>query len=122
MKALGKDPTQRFPTCSAFAAAVRVGMAGGTVELPADANAGVGETVLLDPQAASGSATVVVETAATAGPPIIPAAGRRGSRRWALAAAAVLAASGSGRGWRRRNRLAGHGGRCESGLAGPGSR
>ena len=94
MKALGKDPTQRFPTCSAFAAAVRVGMAGGTVELPADANAGVGETVLLDPQAASGSATVVVETAATAGPPIIPAAGRRGSRRWALAAAAVLAALG----------------------------
>ena len=40
MKALGKDPTQRFPTCSAFAAAVRVGMAGGTVEFPADANAG----------------------------------------------------------------------------------
>ena len=68
MKALGKDPTQRFPTCSAFAAAVRVGMAGGTVELPADANAGVGETVLLDPQAASGSATVVVETAGTSRP------------------------------------------------------
>ena len=94
MKALGKDPTQRFPTCSAFAVAVRVGMAGGTVEFPADANAGVGETVLLDPQAASGSATVVVETAATAGPPMIPAAGRRSRRRTALAAAVVLAALG----------------------------
>ena len=95
MKALGKDPTQRFPTCSAFAAAVRVGMAGGTVELPADANADLGETVLLDPQAASSANTVVVETAVTAGLPKVPAAGRRGwRRRTALAATVVLAALG----------------------------
>ena len=95
MKALGKDPTQRFPTCSAFAAAVRVGLAGGTVELPADPNAGL-ETVLLDPQAASGADTVVVETAVTAGLPKVPAAGRRSSRRWrtAFAAGVVLAALG----------------------------
>ena len=95
MKALGKDPTQRFPTCLAFAAAVRVGLAGGTVELPADPNAGL-ETVLLDPHAASGADTVVVETAVTAGLPRVPAAGRRSSRRWRTvsAAAAVLAALG----------------------------
>ena len=100
MKALGKDPTQRFPTCSAFAAAVRVGLAGGTVELPAGPGADL-ETVLLDPHAASGADTVVVETAATAGPPIIPAAGRRGSRRWrtALAAAVVLVAALGGWTW-----------------------
>ncbi len=91
MKALAKDPTQRFPTCSAFAAAVRVGLAGGTVEILPDAN--LAETVLLDPQAASGADTVVVETAVTAGPPRVPAAGRRG-RRTALAAAGVLAALG----------------------------
>ena len=96
MRALGKDPTQRFPTCSAFAAAVRVGLAGGTVELPAGPSADL-ETVLLDPQAVSDADTVVVETAATAGPPIIPAAGRRGSRRWrtAVVAAVVLAALGA---------------------------
>ena len=48
MKALGKDPTQRFPTCSAFAAAVRVGMAGGTVNLGAGARGLFRQWFLLD--------------------------------------------------------------------------
>ena len=101
MKALGKDPTQRFPTCSAFAAAVRAALAGGRVERRDRPNAAVAATVVLDRRAAAGAGRVVVEKAAPAGPPEVPAAWRRGSRRWrtALAAAVVLVAALGGWTW-----------------------
>ena len=66
MKALGKDPAQRFPTCSAFAAAVRSALAGGSVERRDRPNAAVAATVVLDRRAAAGAGTVVVERAGPA--------------------------------------------------------
>ena len=101
MKALGKDPTQRFPTCSAFAAAVRAALAGRSVERRDRQNDAVAATVVLDRRAAAGAGTVVVERAVPAGPPKVPAAGRRSSRRWqmALAAAVVLVAALGGWTW-----------------------
>ena len=72
MKALDKDPAQRFPTCSAFAAAVRAALAGGSVERRARPNAAVEATVVLDRRAAAGTGTVVVERAGPAGPPSSP--------------------------------------------------
>ena len=100
MKALGKDPAQRFPTCSAFAAAVRSALAGGSVERRDRPNAAVAATVVLDRRAAAGAGAVVVERAGPAGPPRVSAAGRRSSRRWrmALAAAVVLLVAALG-GW-----------------------
>ena len=101
MKALGKDPTQRFPTCSAFAAAVRAGLAGGSVERRDRPNAAVAATVVLDRRAAAGAGRVVVEKAGPAGPPRVSAAGSPSSRRWrmALAAAVVLVAALGGWTW-----------------------
>ena len=120
MKALSKDPTKRFETCSAFAAAVRAGLAGGTAEVLADPDVDLATIALPGPQAASGVDSVAGVTVGTAETPTIwcrepgvapepvmrpdvtpfaagiPAAGRRGSRRWqmALAATGVVAALG----------------------------
>ena len=101
MKALDKDPAQRFPTCSAFAAAVRAALAGGSVERRDRPNAAVEATVVLDRRAAAGAGTVVVERAGPAGPPRVSAAGSPSSRRWrmALAAAVVLVAALGGWTW-----------------------
>ena len=101
MKALGKDPTQRFPTCSAFAAAVRAALAGGRVERRDRPNAAVAATVVLDGRAAAGPGRILAEKAAPAGPPTFPTAWRRSSRRWqtALAAAVVLVAALGGWTW-----------------------
>ena len=72
MKALGKDPAQRFPTCSAFAAAVRAALAGGRVERRDRPNAAVAATVVLDGRAAAGPGRILAEKAAPAGPPDVP--------------------------------------------------
>ena len=125
MKALGKDPAQRFPTCSAFAAAVRSALAGGSVERRDRPNAAVAATVVLDRRAAAGAGAVVVERAGPAGP--------LGSRQQGVAVRAGgewplrrlwccwSPPSGVGYGWRHQARRAGHL-RCENRLAGPGRR
>ena len=87
MKALDKDPTQRFETCSAFAAAFRAGVVDGPVALPADPNAQFAETVFQATQ---------VSGADPPAPPAAPAsapAPRRGARRWRtpIVATVVLA-------------------------------
>ena len=99
MKAVsGKDPTQRFQTCSAFAAAVRVGLAGGTVEVPADPNAGLAETMLLEPHVASSGDDGRCRDSRHRWAPSSESRQRRVdcSRQWrtAVAAANVLAALG----------------------------